>query len=300
MNFPGVVSAKASFHRASMKSLRALLILGRVSNLPTVWSNCLAAWLLGGGGEWSVFVQLGLGASCLYLGGMFLNDAFDTEFDREHRAERPIPAGAISAPAVWAWGIGWLVAGLAVLSLLGKNTALLAVLLTTAILLYNAVHKKFTFAPVLMALCRFFLYLVAAATASAGINGLVVWSAVVLAAYIIGLSHLARRESAPGVLRYWPCILLAAPPVLAWIVNDGAFRQNSLVLSALLGVWILRCLRATLWTRERNIGHTVSGLLAGIALVDLLAVAVVPPQTGLVFLALFGAALLLQRRVPAT
>ena len=30
--------------------LRTLLILGRVSNLPTVWSNCLAGWLLDGGG----------------------------------------------------------------------------------------------------------------------------------------------------------------------------------------------------------------------------------------------------------
>ena len=29
----------------------ALLILGRVSNLPTVWWNCFAGWLLGGGGS---------------------------------------------------------------------------------------------------------------------------------------------------------------------------------------------------------------------------------------------------------
>src|SRR5213594_1545943 len=30
---------------------RTLLILGRASNVPTVWSNCLAGWLLGGGGS---------------------------------------------------------------------------------------------------------------------------------------------------------------------------------------------------------------------------------------------------------
>ena len=29
----------------------ALLVLGRASNLPTVWSNCFAGWFLGGGGE---------------------------------------------------------------------------------------------------------------------------------------------------------------------------------------------------------------------------------------------------------
>ena len=75
--------------------LRTLLVLGRVSNLPTVWSNCLAAWLLGGGGATKDFLFIQLGASLLYLGGMFLNDAFDAEFDRQHRPERPIPSGLI-------------------------------------------------------------------------------------------------------------------------------------------------------------------------------------------------------------
>ena len=35
-----------------MKVLRffnAIMTLGRVSNLPSVWSNCLAAWVLSGG-----------------------------------------------------------------------------------------------------------------------------------------------------------------------------------------------------------------------------------------------------------
>jgi hypothetical protein len=35
----------------SVRKLRTLLVLGRVSNLPTVWSNCLAGWWLGGGGN---------------------------------------------------------------------------------------------------------------------------------------------------------------------------------------------------------------------------------------------------------
>ena len=30
---------------------KTLLDLGRVSNIPTVWTNCLAGWLLGGGGR---------------------------------------------------------------------------------------------------------------------------------------------------------------------------------------------------------------------------------------------------------
>ena len=86
-----------------------MLFLGRVSNLPTVWSNCLAAWLLAGGAlvgtaDVQRFAWLIVGATLLYLAGMFLNDAFDVQFDREHRTERPIPSGAISARAGWTRG----------------------------------------------------------------------------------------------------------------------------------------------------------------------------------------------------
>jgi hypothetical protein len=51
---------------------------------------------------------------------------------------------------------------------------------------------------------------------------------------------------------------------------------------------------------DRQIGRTVSGLLAGIVFVDWLAVPDVPRIFGLVFLGLFGLALLFQRFVPAT
>src|SRR5437868_13702822 len=78
------------------KLLRTLLVLGRASNLPTVWSNCLAGWLISGGGSLSSLILLSVGASCLYIGGMYLNDAFDVEFDTLNRKERPIPSGAIS------------------------------------------------------------------------------------------------------------------------------------------------------------------------------------------------------------
>src|SRR6059036_3657743 len=54
-------------------SLRTFLILGRVSNLPTLWSNCLAGWWLGGAGNPEQLPLLVAGASLLYLSGMFLN-----------------------------------------------------------------------------------------------------------------------------------------------------------------------------------------------------------------------------------
>jgi hypothetical protein len=72
-----------------LTKFRTLLVLGRVSNLPTVWSNCLAGWWLGGGGNFWKLPFLLLGVSALYTGGMFLNDAFDAEFDRQRRAGTP-------------------------------------------------------------------------------------------------------------------------------------------------------------------------------------------------------------------
>src|SRR6266478_3370591 len=89
-----------------LRFLRALLVLGRVSNLPTVWSNCLAGWLLAGGENRGSLPFLMAGATCLYIAGMFLNDAFDADFDRQHRKERPIPSGALPARTVW---ITWFV-----------------------------------------------------------------------------------------------------------------------------------------------------------------------------------------------
>ena len=290
-----------AFHPPThMASLRTLMVLGRVSNLPTVWTNCLAGWLLGGGGEWSRFAWLVVGATLVYVGGMFLNDAFDAEFDTQHRRERPIPSGAISRDAVWLWSAVLLAAGTGMLGCLGREPAILALQLLVCVMLYDAYHKSLDWSPVLMASCRFFLLLTAASAGLRGVDGLALWTAAVLGCYIIGLSYIARRESAPGLIRYWPLVLLAAPLVLAFIVNDGYFREKALLASAIVALWVVKCLRAMLWQSPPAIGQTVSGLLAGICLVDLLAVADQPPQVTGWFLGCFVLALIFQRFVPAT
>ena len=279
---------------------RALLVLGRVSNLPTVWANCLAGWWLSGGGEIPRLLLLMVGASLLYVGGMYLNDAFDAEFDRQHRQERPIPSGIISLGTVWLLGVVWLLLGLLCVAPQGFPATILALLLIGAILLYDGIHKLVTFSPVLMALCRLLLLLLAAACGDYGVTGSALWSALVLAGYIIGLSYLARRESTLGVFGFWPMVPLAAPVILAWIVNIGDYRSFALALIVLLALWVAKCL-IPLWTaRPPNIGRAVSGLLAGICLVDLLSVADAPKPLCFTFLALFGLSLLAQRYIPAT
>jgi 4-hydroxybenzoate polyprenyltransferase len=283
-----------------MATFRTLLLLGRASNLPTIWSNCLAGWLLGGGGDWDRFLVLCLGGTFLYGGGMYLNDAFDAQFDMQRRPERPIPSGAISVAAVWQAGLAWLVAGLICFIVLGYTTALLALLLAGCIFVYDAIHKMFAFSPFLMAVCRFLLVLAAASTGYDGVTGLAIWSALVLASYIVGLSYLARKESTHGSLRHWPCLFLAAPLVLALVVNQGNYQWRGVLLCSVIGIWMLRCLRFTYWSPQRNVGHSVAGLLAGIVMVDLLAVAGGTLTVSLIFAGLFVLALTFQRFIPAT
>ena len=287
-------------NRGLFRQLRTLIILGRVSNLPTVWSNCLVGWWLSGGGNFGNLPWLFLGVSALYLGGMFLNDAFGANFDRQHRPERPIPSGAISLPAVWSWGLAWLTVGALSLIAIGKTTGALAIVLLVCIIVYDATHKVITASPWLMGACRFWIYLVAGSTGNWGVTGWPIWCGAALALYVAGLGHLGRLENSRQPLPYWPLALLIVPVFLAMLMNDEEKRTDAIWVSLILILWIARCVRPIFQPGQKNVGLIVSGLVAGIVWVDLLAIA--PDCTTplkIVFLILFGATLLLQRFAPA-
>ena len=96
-------------------NLSLALRLSRISNLPTVWTNVGVGALLAGGSLADPRLPLlMLALSLFYTGGMFLNDAFDREFDAQHRPERPIPSGQVSARQVFSFGFGMLALGMAV------------------------------------------------------------------------------------------------------------------------------------------------------------------------------------------
>jgi hypothetical protein len=281
--------------------LRTLLVLGRVSNLPTIWSNCLTGWWLGGGGNYWKLPVLLLGASALYTGGMFLNDAFDADFDRQGRPTRPIPAGAITRESVWVWSFGLLVAGALALAVLGKTAAVLTLAWLVCILIYGPSHKVLVVSPWLMGLCRFWIYVIAGSTGVLGLNGGPLWCGVALAIYVAGVSSLGWRRRFRGPVQYWPLLMLAAPILLALLMNTGEARKAAMLLSFLLVLWTARSVRSLFPSAgEVNVGRIVSGLFAGIVLVDWLAVGPQLPHwlSGVVFLPLLGATLLLQRFAP--
>ena len=299
---------------SSYDCFKALLLLGRVSNLPTIWSNCLASWLLAGGTllettDLQRFSWLIVGTTLLYLAGMFLNDAFDVRFDKEHRTERPIPSGAISAKAVWVWGIIQMVIGLGCLVWIGPVVAVCAFALAGSVLWYDWIHKRITWSPLIMGLCRLSLYVlagvVAAESPTASLGLPVILSALALWGYIVGLSNIARHEATGGNVNSWPSWLLVLPLAIAFtlpgLVVDGEVNWNRLIIAACLySLWIGRSLLFTFKVMIPQHGRTVSGLLAGIVLFDFMLAASQEIHMGAVFLGLFGLALLFQRYIPAT
>lgn len=283
-----------------VNSARALLTLGRASNLPTVWSNCLAAqWAVGDVNPANSF-RLLLAASLLYTSGMYLNDAFDQAFDRKFRPERPIPSGRVSPQVVWALGFLMMGCGLILLSPIGPLALALGALLSASIVLYDATHKHISFGPLIMAACRFILFLTAASTGPTGLTGRAVWLATALAAYIVGLSYIAKTENQPGLLRFWPCLLLSLPAVLALLLNDGPTLLPSMALLAVFVGWTLYALRLLFAKPYRNVPAAVSALLAGIVWVDLLSTAGTQPTLLLLLPAFFLLARAFQRWIPAT
>ena len=175
---------------------RAYLLLSRVSNLPTVWTNVLAGLVAAHALlEWPGAVRLAAGVSLLYTAGMFLNDAFDYRVDAVERPDRPIPAGDVTARAVFVSGFVMLAAGVIVVSLQPRPVAPLvwSLLLVAAIVHYNYRHKRNRLGPLMMGLCRGLVYCVAASAAVVTVPAAVLAAASCLMAYVVGLTEVAKR-----------------------------------------------------------------------------------------------------------
>jgi 4-hydroxybenzoate polyprenyltransferase len=177
--------------------LRTALRLGRVSNLPTVWTNVMAGLALNGGElHPRVIIPLGLATSLFYVAGMYLNDAFDWRWDAQHRPERPIPAGEISARAVFAAGFAMMAAGLVLLAVGPGSPAPFygGLGLAACILVYDISHKRNPLAPVVMGLCRVSVYVIAGLAAAPMLKTAVYVGAGLQLLYLIELTLVARHE----------------------------------------------------------------------------------------------------------
>ena len=252
------------------------LRLGRVSNLPTVWSNSLAGLVLAGGTAATIGIELGLGLmvimSLFYIGGMYLNDAFDQHIDAVERPERPIPSGQVRASTVYICGCGMLLVGVVSLFCWDWRAGLAGVALAGAITYYDWRHKSDPLGPAWMGLCRMLVYLAAALLVSTQPPAILYFGALALFCYLIGLTYIAKQENLGQVANLWPLLFLAVPAAAAvWMAaNDIGLV---LVLAAIFVLWIINALRY-LWRRQLgDIPRAVVSLIAGMSLLDAILIA---------------------------
>ncbi len=284
-----------------------LLKLGRVSNLPTVWSNTIAGAVLAGVYIFNESVPLLLIAMSLaYIGGMFLNDAYDSEIDAIERPERPIPSGKISETKVYLLGYGmlatsiWLVMISASRALgIPQYAAASALALCSCIMLYNIWHKNNPISPLIMGLCRMFVYITAGYTLLREPSSLVIAAAVVTLSYLIGLTYIAKSENQQSFAAMWPIAFLAVP------LGFGLMRSTNsiptLLFTLLFGAWLLYSLQFLMVPAKRNVPKAVVSMIAGISLLDAIYISSVG-FTNLAFVAVgaFVLTLFLQRFIAGT
>ena len=158
--------------------------------------------------------------------------------------------------------------------------------LGSLVVFYSADHQDNALAPVVLGLCRAAVYTTVALLVRPDICIEVLTGCLVLVAYLVGQSYVARGEL--GSL--WPLGLLGVPFVLAWPHDTTAFAIYAGYLA-----WVLRALFVT-----RGRTRKAASLVAGISLLDALLVA----NTGrgdlaLFALAAFGLTTLLQRILPS-
>ncbi len=289
-------------------SLLVALKLGRVSNLPTVWTNTVAAIVLAGAGVTSAATPaLLVSMTLFYLGGMYLNDAFDADIDARERPERPIPAGDIARSSVFCVGFVLLAGGLALLCLAAYQSpehtgvwpGVSGVILAGAIIFYNWHHKGNVLSPVVMGLCRLLIYVSVGFCFAVVLPLPLLIGAILLFSYLIGLTYVAKQENLGEVKNLWPLLFLAAPVIYGGVLSSEAWPT--------FGYWVIFVVAivAALWLVRRrqsgDIPRAVVTLIAGMSLLDAILISGVG-EPGLALVAVLGFALTLglQRVVSGT
>lgn len=270
--------------------LHTWLTLGRASNLPSVWTNVFAAALVAQASlhhdgqpphlsaslidailTWLIALTA---LSFMYLGGMFLNDAFDANWDKQHKQSRPIALGIVSAGLVWVHGIALLVAGVL---LFGSHYASMpetqwplmgwvaALLLVSAIVLYNALHKRIQHGAIFMGLCRLGVYLLAALMI-AELTTALVGASVALFMYICGVTYAAKGEHQNQFKQVQSIALLFSPVLL--LALHGYQHLYFWLYAVGFCAYLVVNVKQHLSPQKPNVGAFIGRLLAAVPLFD--------------------------------
>ena len=294
----GVVRVKVS----------TMLKLGRMSNLPTIWTNTAVGLAFAGLlTNYTLAIIAMVAMSLMYIGGMFLNDAFDAKWDAQHNATRPIPSKETTVEEAAAFGSLFFLAAILLIVTIAREEQIISALISAVglivcILIYDWKHKAWSFSAWIMGACRLLVYVTAADLLSnSGWPVLAIGACVM--AYIAGITYLARSEHLNQMNSMWPIALLYCPT--ATVIYFASITNNFsiILLATLLATifWTLYSIRSLMPGETRNIGKAISNLLAGICLLDASFLFLLDQVIlGRFALVAFILCLLLQRKIPAS
>ncbi|BAZ13860.1 UbiA prenyltransferase [Calothrix sp. NIES-4071] len=236
----------------------AYLQLMRPANVITAWADILAG--VAASGLFSTFYEeikqgvvlvnflplgyLLIATSCLYSGGVVLNDAFDANLDAVERPERPIPSGRASRQGAFFVGSLLLCFGIVFAWVVSPLSAILATFVAVAAVMYDAFGKHHAlFGPLNMGACR-------------GAN------------LLLGLSIVPGMVSSYWFLALIPIIYIAAVTNLSRGEVEGGNTVSSIVSIVLM---------STVFAAILGLGLFKNSLLAVFPFALLLAIRVFPP-----------------------
>jgi len=285
--------------------LHGWLATARIANVPSVISNvwlgiALGAWLEDEVPQQQLFIHggvLALSGVMLYIGGNFFNDWHDRDWDETHRPERALPSGLFPAQSYLLQAIRFMGLGVVVAAMISVPCMLVALAICALILIYTRWHKKAVWPVIPMGLCRALLpvmgflavlstghhraawLMTTTATGRTILNpaafdtaravGLISLHAAGLFCWIVGLSLTARYESIPnpppGPKSIARALLFL--PVMAM----SAWWMRWFPLLTLLGMIPFFAWMLPLLMRRHSVPVLISGLLAGIPLVECIA-----------------------------
>lgn len=252
-----------------MTRISAYLKMSRLSNLPTVWTNILAAAVISQSElpEITLYVALSL----FYIAGMLLNDALDASFDQQHRQERPIPKGVVSSIEVFWSSTFVLIVANAILwwrafSQQSYPVIVGGLALSGAICAYNIWHKKYSWSFLWMALCRISVYGITFfwLTSSFVLPSTIIIFALGLGSYILGITFLASKEEKtdrPPILG----VIFLTLPILFGL---GYVQSTLAVVSLLLLLVAVGCAIWIAYSKNIPTVYAILILLSGICLWD--------------------------------
>lgn len=255
--------------------LRATLDLVRLPNIITAIADVIAGFLFVGGqlDQWATVLIFIGASSCLYAGGVALNDVCDARRDAINRSNRPIPSGIIQRKHAAILAVVLLLVGVTLSTFVSRQSAWIATLIVISILLYNTVFKQTFLAPGFMGMCRALNLLLGMSVVPLAFTSTTMIPVGLMWLYITSVTAFARREtqtnqrwrlilSTTGV-----CVSVAGLMSLYWVVDKPHIGFVAAMVITIL--WISsRAVRACVQPNPQHIQCAVKTMILGLIFFD--------------------------------